>query len=500
MNISKINLKGTNYDIKDKLVRDSIGIPESENNSLGIAPLDASGKVPSENLPTIPQLPDLSNGHQYVDLGLPSGTLWATMNVGATSETDYGNYYMYGKGSKTYDSADSPYSGTEDPLDLSKDTARVVWGGEWRMPTRVQMQELIDNTTYQWVTNYKGSGINGGTFTATNGAVLFIPAAGFWYGGSQNSVGSYGLCWGSSPDGSSYACNLYFSNGRKGVYRNDRKGGFSVRPVIITSNTLHKVSVTGDYNDLSNKPTIPSIAPLAKQTYLTYITIYPEDCYFTYIALGDGTCRLANSDYYYSNDLGVTWNHITSSSTLINVVKGDIVLFKGTIMPQAYAGIGGFKSSVAYEVAGNIMSFLYGDNFRGQTAFPSNMQESSGFFEMFNNETKLKSAKHLILTASTVPFQTYGNMFVNCSNLVAGPIIAAETVVDYGCMTMFDGCSNISYINTRFRTLVHDNALSNWLSNVASKGIFIKNVNATWTVTGTSGVPDGWTVYYDYQH
>lgn len=254
MNISKINLKGTNYDIKDKLVRDSIGIPESENNSLGIAPLDASGKVPSENLPTIPQLPDLSNGHQYVDLGLPSGTLWATMNVGATSETDYGNYYMYGKGSKTYDSADSPYSGTEDPLDLSKDTARVVWGGEWRMPTRVQMQELINNTTYQWVTNYKGSGINGGTFTATNGAVLFIPAAGFWYGGSQNSVGSYGLCWGSSPDGSSYACNLYFSNGRKGVYRNDRKGGFSVRPVIITSNTLHKVSVTGDYNDLSNKP------------------------------------------------------------------------------------------------------------------------------------------------------------------------------------------------------------------------------------------------------
>ena len=68
-------------------------------------------------------------GHAHVDLGLPSGTLWATMNVGATSETDYGNYYMYGMGSKTYDSTDTPYAGTEDPLAASADTAAQVWGG-----------------------------------------------------------------------------------------------------------------------------------------------------------------------------------------------------------------------------------------------------------------------------------------------------------------------------------------------------------------------------------
>lgn len=196
-----------------------------------IALIDASGKVPSENLPTVPQF----NGHEYVDLGLPSGTLWATVNVGASSETDYGNYYMYGMGSKTYDAADSSYTGTEDPLDLSKDTARVVWGGDWHMPTRAQMQELTANTTYQWVTNYKGSGINGGTFTATNGAVLFIPAAGSWYGGSQSDVGNYGGYWGSSPDGSDNAFYLYFSDGRKGVYGSYRKRGYSIRPVITLS-------------------------------------------------------------------------------------------------------------------------------------------------------------------------------------------------------------------------------------------------------------------------
>lgn len=177
---------------------------------------------------------DPYNGHAYVDLGLPSGTKWATMNVGASSETDYGNYYQYGKGAAQYaaTSGDSIYSGTEDPLDSSVDTASQVWGGSWHMPTRAQMQELTANTTYQWVTNYKGSGINGGTFTATNGAVLFIPAAGGWYYGSQDSVGNNGYCWGSSPDGSDDAFSLYFGDGGKDVYNLGREVGYSVRPVV----------------------------------------------------------------------------------------------------------------------------------------------------------------------------------------------------------------------------------------------------------------------------
>ena len=173
--------------------------------------------------------------HSYVDLGLPSGTLWATMNVGALSETDYGNYYMYGMGSKTYDYTDTPYAGDENPLAKSADTAAQEWGGNWHMPTKAQIEELTANTTYQWVRNYKCSGINGGTFTATNGAVLFIPAAGRWYNGSQLLVGSCGYYWGSSPNGSNYACSLYFSSGNKGVADDDRKYGYPVRPVIDKS-------------------------------------------------------------------------------------------------------------------------------------------------------------------------------------------------------------------------------------------------------------------------
>ena len=153
------------------------------------------------------------------------------MNVGATNETDYGNYYMYRMGSKPYDYTDTPYEGTENPLDLLKDTAAQVWGGDWHMPTRAQLEELTANTTYQWVTNYKSSGINGCTFTATNGAVLFFPAAGNWFDNSQRYVGNSGNCWSSSPNGSSGAYSLYFYGGGKSVRSIDRKYGYSIRPV-----------------------------------------------------------------------------------------------------------------------------------------------------------------------------------------------------------------------------------------------------------------------------
>jgi len=164
--------------------------------------------------------------------------LWAKYNVGASSETEYGNYYQYGKGAAQYaiTNGDSNYSGTEDPLDSSVDTAAVECGGSWHMPTRTQMQELTANTTYQWVTNYKGSGINGGTFTATNGAVLFFPAAGYWDNGSLYNVGNFGYYWGSSPYTSILAYYLRFSLSINDVSNFNRKYGYSVRGVLDNNN------------------------------------------------------------------------------------------------------------------------------------------------------------------------------------------------------------------------------------------------------------------------
>ena len=167
--------------------------------------------------------------YESVDLGLPSGTLWATMNVGANSITDYGNYYQYGKGADDYSvtSGQSVYEGIENPLAESADTATQVWGGNWHTPTSTQFQELTANTTYEWTTI---NGVNGGKFTAKDGSgnYIFIPAAGTHSEGSLDGVNVWGNIWSSTP---TYI--LYIMDGEEGISDTSREGySASVRAVI----------------------------------------------------------------------------------------------------------------------------------------------------------------------------------------------------------------------------------------------------------------------------
>ena len=177
-----------------------------------------------------------NNGHTYVDLGLPSGTLWATMNVGANVPEDYGNYYMYGKGATVYNSSDSEYTGTENPLSLSLDTARQVWNGDWHLPTKTQFEELTSNTTYEWTTI---NSISGGKFTAANGNYVFFPAAGLYVNGNHAGVGNGGNCWSSTPADSGDAYSfIYFPGGKYMTGDNGRNTGLSVRGVIDGASTI----------------------------------------------------------------------------------------------------------------------------------------------------------------------------------------------------------------------------------------------------------------------
>lgn len=188
----------------------------TENNTLHYNPLQPTPPTPS---------------HEYVDLGLVSGTKWATMNVGASSVTDYGNYYQYGKGSAQYaaTSGDSDYTGTENPLAESVDTATQEWGSDWHMPTQAQLNELIANTTYEWTTI---NGVDGGKFTAQNGNYVFFPADGYWDNGGQYSLRSFGYYWSSTPNSSDKAYKLHFGFGDIRVVDLKRKIGCLVRPVM----------------------------------------------------------------------------------------------------------------------------------------------------------------------------------------------------------------------------------------------------------------------------
>ena len=210
---------------------------------------------------------DPANGHEYVDLVLPSGTLWAKCNVGASSETDYGLYFAWGDtqgytssqvGTNkdfawadykygTYDSSDTTdygmtkYNGTDGKttLDLEDDAAHVNMGGEWKMPTSTQINELL-NTTYVEhanVTNYNGSGVNGMLFTsvANNAATLFVPFAGGASEGGVGGVGNDGGVWSSSlgSSGVGGAFSLYVSGmPTADLSYDDRCYGFSVRGVL----------------------------------------------------------------------------------------------------------------------------------------------------------------------------------------------------------------------------------------------------------------------------
>ena len=116
-----------------------------------------------------------TNGHECVDLGLPSGTLWATCNVGATNPEGYGDYFAWGETANKEKYKWSTYfdtnnfgktytkyynNGGKTVLDPEDDAAHVNWGGSWRMPTKAEWQELIDNCTWTWTTDYKGDGSN----------------------------------------------------------------------------------------------------------------------------------------------------------------------------------------------------------------------------------------------------------------------------------------------------------------------------------------------------
>ena len=195
-------------------------------------------------------------GHAYVDLGLPSGTLWATTNVGADSPEEYGDYFAWGETKPkneyswntykwcngSYDSLikynyNSSYGVVDDMtiLNLQDDAATVNWGGSWRMPTDEEWYELLNssNCSITWANQ---SGHFGYRITSlVNGNSIFLPAAGGYYGLSQSDSSIYGSYWSSSINegGPHGARDVDFN--KENVYQDSgidiRCDGQSVRPV-----------------------------------------------------------------------------------------------------------------------------------------------------------------------------------------------------------------------------------------------------------------------------
>ena len=175
-------------------------------------------------------------GHEWVDLGL--SVKWATCNVGASSPTGYGNYYAWGETSpksnydtnncKTYEHSLGDIGGNS-----SYDAARANWGGSWRMPTKAEFDELINNCTLQWTTQ---NGVAGTCFTSQkNGNSIFLPATGYRLFTETHFAGESGKYWSSTPSMSSTPRNseeMHCSSGGASTIWDPRYTGHTVRPVL----------------------------------------------------------------------------------------------------------------------------------------------------------------------------------------------------------------------------------------------------------------------------
>lgn len=184
----------------------------------------------------------------YVDLGLTSGLKWATCNLGATTEADYGNHFAWGELTPKSIYALTPYfdnpsgngitfikyaTNKKRVLEPEDDAAYAAQGGQFRMPTDAEWKELMTSCTWTWKTTSDGYASDGYLVTGTNGNTIFLPAAGYRSGSVLYYDGSYGYYWSSSiyENDSPAARSMSFNNVGAGRSFYGRDAGYSVRPV-----------------------------------------------------------------------------------------------------------------------------------------------------------------------------------------------------------------------------------------------------------------------------
>ena len=316
-------------------------------------------------------------------------------------------------------------------------------------------------------------------------------------------------------------------------------------------------------DNIARKPYLGSTE--IAEVWLGNVLIYPEGTvdyskqYLTLEVVEGGTIEFEATDesvsktISYSLDNGETWTDLTSSTSYQSMggtlSVGDKVLVKGINDTYASNDLGyynHFISTAKINVYGNIMSLISGDNFVDNKT----LTQINTFYCLFSNNSKLLSAKNLILPATTLTNYCYSHMFWNCTSLTTAPVLPATTLADYcynsmfldctkltsapelhattltnycysnmfeKCYSlvnapvlpattlasncyyyMFDGCSSLNYIKAMFTTTPSTTYTRGWVDGVASTGTFVKNATATWNVTGVNGIPSGWVIEKEY--
>jgi hypothetical protein len=242
-----VNL-GKFYNTRDLVV--NLPMPTGHYTEINISFLDEAGNIVYEKESTKARTVSVGEmhvfkpiviTHPYVDLGLPSGTLWAEYNVGATSAEEYGDYFSYGETAPKDWYSDDTYTfdkslANGENLPQEDDAAYVNWGEDWRMPTKDNWQELIDNCSY---VESKFNEVEGWMLTGPNGNTLFLPHAGMYYSDNEDWCIGSGAIYLSSTCDTAWGCYVLDALWDLSLEGNLKFNGMPLRAVRNNSDEMH---------------------------------------------------------------------------------------------------------------------------------------------------------------------------------------------------------------------------------------------------------------------
>ena len=298
-------------------------------------------------------------------------------------------------------------------------------------------------------------------------------------------------------------------------YRLDETGNFGVysSSIAITADTIVEAYAEHDNKTSSTARKVCKVNHDYSEDYLTLKVLSSGN--LVWKSVGSGS---AKSIDYSIND--GTWTTILATGDGVNipVSTGDMVRLRGanTAYSTSNANYSAFYGGTAtYDVEGNAMSLIYGDNFIGQETLSSNWALAN----LFNHATVV-SAENMVLPATglttccyramfancpnltdapelpatTLATSAYTYMFDNCSGLTTAPELLAPVLVTSCYKSMFHGCSSLNYIKCLATNISASDDLTNWVDGVAITGTFVKDINNNAWVLGVNGVPVGWVI------
>ena len=216
--------------------------------------------------------------------------------------------------------------------------------------------------------------------------------------------------------------------------------------------------------------------------------------YFNVISHEDQEIAFSFDSQYNFND-GSGWHDLEMWEP-VSIPKDSILYVANTDIDDTFPYPRLLGDAQNISLAGNIMSLVYGHNFREQYSLKGLVDIFTGFANKDIDSLAIKNIENLILPATELSEYCYSYMFYGCEYIKKAPELPASVLVGNCYESMFEGCSNLNYIKM-LATDIHAGGLTNWVKGVPSTGTFVKHPEATWNVRGVNGVPEGWTIKFD---